>query len=74
MDAFIYFTVKFFPIWSVAIMIIMGPILYNSILNRKYFSIIINLFIIFFLLGLLYIFIVHDGYNNAVPFIREYLF
>lgn len=74
MDAFIYFVVKYFPIWAVSIMIIIGPLMYNSIVNRKYVNICIYIFIILVFLFLIYLFIVNDGYNTAVPFIREYFF
>jgi len=74
MDAFIYFLIKYYPIWAVSIMIIIGPLMYNSIVNRKYLYSIIYFFIIIILLFFIYLFIANDGYNNAVPFIRQYFF
>jgi len=74
MDALIYFLIKYFPIWAVSVMIIIGPLAYNSIINRKYFTLLIYFFIIIFLLFMIYVFIVNDGYNTAVPFIRNYIY
>lgn len=71
MHASLFFLVKFFPVWSISLFIILLPLAYNLFRLKKYLSSVVILFIVFVLSVALYFYIVNDGYNNAVGFVMK---
>lgn len=73
MHTFLFFLVKFFPVWSVALFIILIPLAYNFLRLRKYIAFVIVIIISIVLSLILYFYIANDGYKNAVDFVRQFI-
>ena len=73
MHASLFFLIKFFPVWSISLFIILLPLAYNLFRLKKYVSFAVILFIVFVLSVVLYFYIVNDGYKNAVGFVMKFI-
>lgn len=73
MNAFLYFLIKFYPIWCFAIIFILAPISYNALKAKKYLKALFVFFIILTLFIVFYFYISYDGYNQGVKFIKDFL-
>lgn len=73
MDSLIFFLIKFFPVWSASLFIILLPLSYNLFKLKKRTAFIFVVLIMFILSVALYFYFTRDGYKNAVEFVRQFI-
>lgn len=72
MSVALFFLVKYFPVWSVMLILVFLPFAYNLYRLRKRIASMIVLVFVLVLFIALYFYIAYDGYNNAVNFVRQF--